>query len=64
MKRYKFIEPGYREEPVTITVSESWIEAMYYPQWKRKMRKAGRTHLISLNTCIIDFMVIHWAWEI
>jgi hypothetical protein len=66
MPKYQYVEPliDHHDEPVVITVSVRWIELMYYPAWKRKMREAGHADHISLEKCIDDFSVTHWAHEV
>lgn len=63
--RYSFAEPlGEGNEPVVITVSDKWIELMYYPAWKERMINVGRGHLISLEKCIEDFVTVNWAQKL
>ena len=63
-RKFQYVEPGYKDEPVTVTVSEEWIRQMYYPYWYRKMYKAGFRKHLSLSESITDFCVTNWATEI
>ena len=65
--RYQYGElwpAGEKGMDVSITVNGYWLEQMYYPYWKRKMREAGKHELISLENCIEDWVIVNWAWKI
>lgn len=67
MRRFSFVEPGDDGYPVETVVSEAEIERLYYPYWLEQMRKAGHEVEInkdSLQMCIDDFIVVHWAEEL
>ena len=61
MRRFQYIDPTEIGD-FTTTVSEEWIEKMYYPHWSDKMKKAGKEG--TLEHCIEDFVMIHWAVEL
>lgn len=42
-------------------VTEEEILSTYYPWWAEQMRKVGKAHLISPESCIDDWVVVHWA---
>jgi hypothetical protein len=48
----------------TEIVTDEDIIQQYYPYWCSKMIEVGREDLISIETCIEDWMTIHWAVEI
>lgn len=62
-RRYAFIEPDEKGEPITVVVSEAEILETYYPWWQGELRRLGRDDLISPEQCLEDWMAIHWAAE-
>ena len=61
----------YVDDPNTnsvVTVSEEDVRRDYYPYWYDKMcKKYGKEHvdeIYSLEECIEDWMIIHFAEEI
>jgi hypothetical protein len=62
MRRWSYVEPGDDGvTPVTVTMTDDDIIRDYYAWWKGEMERAGKTHLISEQHCIDDFVVVHWA---
>ncbi len=51
-----------------LTKSEDDIRKEYYPYWYKEMcNKFGKEHTdenYSFEDCIIDFVIVNWAWEI
>jgi hypothetical protein len=71
MKKWRYEEPDWDEEgnlqslePVVITMSEHDILLEYYPFWCEEMRKAGKANEISEQSCIEDWIVTNWAYEV
>ncbi len=50
------------------TFSEEELRKTYYPYWYGKMcEKFGKEHVdknYSFEECLIDWMHIHWGWEV
>ena len=64
-RKFQYFEVlGDTSDCITVTVSESWIIAMFYPSWKAKMRAVNKNHLINEERCIQDFTTINWAVEL
>lgn len=61
MKIYAYCEQG-RDYPFIFTSTH--IIKNYYPWWCTAMKKVNKEHLINEETCIEDFLVVNWAWEI
>jgi hypothetical protein len=66
MKHYTYAEPTSDTDfsPKFITISEAQIIDEYWDYWIRCMENRG--YDISDYTkedCIMDWRVIHWAWE-
>lgn len=49
------------EGPVTSTVTEILDE--YWRYWSGEMLRAGKSPMITVDNCVDDFAVIHWAWQ-
>lgn len=64
MKCYRYVEPGFNNEPVYISVTEDSIIETFWDFWCQKMREVGKQDQIARENCIQDFVTIHWAWEI
>lgn len=47
-----------------MTMTEEEILRVYFPWWKAQMEKAGKANLISEESCIEDWKVVNWAWEV
>ena len=62
-RRWRYQEPGDDGEPTLVTVTEGEIRRLYYPYWKKQMRKVGKQDQISFENCIEDWIVVHWAEE-
>ena len=68
MNYYTYQEPlPNSNEPVTITVNETYIRLAYWPHWCKQMQKAGYTIDPddqcdrNVDCCILDFRTVHWA---
>lgn len=52
----------YEDQIGSHAISEDQILKEYYPYWSSLMTKAGRRP--DYESCIEDWVVVHWAWEI
>lgn len=68
MRYYSYIEPDENDKPVTITMSEEEIRALYWDSWYTRMcKKFGKEYVdqhYSFKECLQDWIVINWAWEV
>ncbi len=50
------------------TLSEDDIRKQYYHYWYGKMcEKFGKDHVDAtycFEDCLVDWIVVHWAWEV
>ena len=60
MKLYRYSDPGCDD----VELTEAEIIDRYFEYWSGKMHELGREDLITLENCVTDFCVIHWAEEI
>jgi len=63
MKYYTIAFPGEFGQHVQETWTEDQIIKSYYTYWSTKMIQAGINDEISLERCIEDWCVVHWAAE-
>ena len=67
MRYYSFAYPTEGDDVVE-TMSEDDIRKEYYPYWYGKMcEKFGKEHVDAnycFEDCLVDWIVIHWAWEV
>jgi len=54
----------YQDQGGTYTLSRSQILAEYFPWWSATMRQLGRGDQVSEDACLLDWIVVHWAWEV
>jgi hypothetical protein len=40
------------------------ILAQFFPYWSGEMRRIGKAHEISEESCVEDFVIVHWAWRV
>ena len=62
MRKFQYVEPGYKDIPITVTVNEDWILRMYWPHWSKRMVAANSRP--TWPECLMDFQTVHWAWEL
>ena len=59
---WKYVEPGDDGiTPVEYVVTEAEILRTYYPWWRSEMERQGKHALITEQSCIDDWVVVHWA---
>lgn len=63
MKYYTMCYPGEYGQNVQETFSEFQILKSYFPYWCHKMCEVNKHKEISIDRCIEDWIVVHWAWE-
>ena len=67
-RRWKYIEPRDPEKDdwsaVEFVLREQDIVSAYFPWWQDQMIKAGKSGEISLENCVMDFVVVNWAEEV
>ena len=68
MRYFQHMEPNEDGEDITVITTDEDIRRAYYPYWYDKMcKKYGKEHVdetYSLEECIEDWMIIHYAEEI
>lgn len=64
MKVWRHVSPGEDGQPIVTVMTEAQIIAEYYPFWCEQMKKVGKADLISEQSCIDDWVVVHWAEEV
>lgn len=63
MKYYTIVFPGEFGQHVQETWSEDQIIGSYFRYWSERMTQAGHGDEISIDRCIEDWTVVHWAME-
>lgn len=58
----EYPEPGERHVREVLTEKE--ILDTYYEYWSKGMLGVGRILYVTEHNCIIDWTVIHWAYEL
>lgn len=64
MRFFRWLELDDNGDPLELTTTDAEILENYYPYWCDCMLRVGKSHLIDTATCIEDFCVVHWAWEL
>ena len=68
MKYYAYTYPTPSGLDITRTLSEGQILVEYSPFWFEEMyRKFGKEYVDKHYTkedCIMDWVVVNWAWEV
>lgn len=60
-REWTYVEPDKWGQTIYVTLTEREILRAYMPWWVKQMIKVGKESEISLETCIEDFVVVHWA---
>ena len=60
-RRFAYNEQG-ESEPVELSYSE--IIKEYFPYWSARMKSIGKESEISEDACVLDWCIVHCAWEI
>lgn len=63
MKYWTIVFPGEFGQHVQETWSEDQIIKSYYTYWATKMIENYKGDLITRESCIDDWCVVHWAVE-
>ena len=65
MKYYSYIEPDENDDSnaIKIIMTEHEIVEQYWSHWYSKMKELGRDKEATVEQCIEDFCVEHWATE-
>ena len=64
MKYWNICFPGEYGQNVVETWSEKQIiQSPYHTYWCSKMIEVGKQDQISIERCIEDWIVVHWAIE-
>jgi hypothetical protein len=67
IRKWAYQEPNWDDpdlKPITVVKTEEQILREYLPYWTRRMEEIGKSHLISPEYCIDDWVVVNWAWEV
>ena len=64
MKLYEIAYPDEDNNDVIEILTVDEILASYWDYWKERMESIGKFDEISVENCIADWCVIHWAREI
>ena len=54
----------YQDDDGTHVVTEQGIKDGYFIYWQQEMKKVGKEHLISFDSCIEDWVAVNWALEL
>lgn len=54
----------YQDQDGEHEITRDEILAQYFPYWSEQMRRVGKADQISEESCIEDFMVVHWAYPV
>lgn len=65
MKFWIYVEPvsATSNEPIWTIMSDKAILADYWEYWCTQMDRVGRSDEISEQSCIEDWVTVHWAVE-
>ncbi len=63
MKYYTIVFPGEHGQHVQETWNELQIIKSYYKYWYGKMVEANKHNEASIEACIEDWCIVHWAVE-
>ena len=63
MKYWTIVYPGEYGQHIKETFSEDQIILSYFEYWRDKMKSVSKEDLISIENCIRDWCIIHWAVE-
>ena len=65
MKKYRIVYPKGKD---FLPVVEEWTEReiiqKHFDHWSLVMSLSGKSHLISYENCVKDWVAVHWAEEI
>jgi len=68
MRYYSTASMDESGNDIVETLSEEDIREQYYPYWYGKMcEKFGKEHVDAnycFEDCLVDWIVVHWAWEV
>ena len=53
-----------QEPDGTRVITRSEIIEQYFPWWSEQMRRIGKADQISEDTCVEDYVTVHWAWKV
>ncbi len=59
MRIFKFIDLDGEH-----VITEEQIKNTYFSWWSSQMKRVAKEDMITLENCIIDWMTVHWGWEI
>lgn len=62
-KYWTITYPGAFGQHVEETFSEEQILKSYWDYWYSRMAEVGRLDIATEENCIMDWIVLHWAWE-
>lgn len=62
----KYYAHYVQDEEELVVLSEEQILQNYWPYWEEQMaKKYGKmSDLISEASCIEDWVIVNWAWEV
>jgi hypothetical protein len=63
VKYWTIVFPGEQGQHVQETWSEEQILKYFYTYWSTKMIEAGKGDDISKESCLDDWITVHWATE-
>ena len=47
-----------------VEMSERQILDTYFGQWSKEMDRAGMIVMVTPENCIVDWIVVNWAYEV
>lgn len=59
MRKFK-----YQDQDAEYIITEEEIINEYYDYWCKQIFRVHKSPMITIENCIEDFLIIHWAYEI
>jgi len=63
-RNYRLRRFKYQDTSGEYIITEEEIKNEYFNWWSNQMKNVAKEDLISLDNCIIDWIIVHWAEEI
>jgi len=64
MRLFEIAYPDENNNDIVEILTEEEVLKSYYDYWCSRMREIGKESEINKESCIEDWMIVHWALEI
>jgi len=64
MRLFEIAYPDENNNDIVEILTEEEVLKSYYDYWCSRMKEIGKESEISIDSCIEDWKIIHWALEI